>query len=69
MRPWVERQVPELGARQIGDGDHCVDGGVGLGSRLGGLDLRVHGLDEAAQPTPEVPEMRQCGRTRRPRGP
>src|SRR5690606_23771556 len=55
MRPRVFRQVFELGADQVTDGDQVPVGGVATGPRLGGLDAAVEPFGKAvAEPGAEV---------------
>ena len=55
MHPRVFRQIFELGADQVTDGDQVPVGGVAAGRRLGGLDAAVEPFGKAvAEPGAEV---------------
>src|SRR5574337_854683 len=55
MEPRVLRQMLELGADEVTDGDQMFIGAIALGPRLGRLDASVDGFGEAVvQARPEV---------------
>lgn len=55
MRPRVLRQMLEVGADQVADGDQVAVGAVAAGTRFGGLDTTVDAFGKAvAEPGAEV---------------